>query len=166
MKKNFRSGFTLLELMIVIVILGVLAALMTGNFVTSLKKGRDARRKADLQQIQRAFEMFYEDKKVYPTFFTSSSTRLCETDTCSGEKIYMQKIPTDPTTSPNYYFTINDQSYRMYACLENSEQILPYDLPLSADPGANWCDHTCYNKSNNAKISCIWVVADSNNDPY
>ena len=44
-----KKGFTLIELLIVIMILGVLAALITGNFFTSLKKGRDAKRKADLR---------------------------------------------------------------------------------------------------------------------
>ncbi|PIP15252.1 hypothetical protein COX47_00635, partial [Candidatus Roizmanbacteria bacterium CG23_combo_of_CG06-09_8_20_14_all_35_49] len=57
-----RKAFTLIELLLVIIILGVLATLIIGNFFTSLKKGRDARRKGDLEQIQRALEMYYEDK--------------------------------------------------------------------------------------------------------
>lgn len=163
--KKYHLGFTLLELMIVVVILGVLAAMMSGNFINSLKKGRDARRKADLEQIQKAIEMYYEDKKEYPIFFTPSLTKLCESDVCTDEKVYMQRVPTDPTNSPAYSFSINSQSYRLYACLENPEQILPYDS-LSTDPGAGWCSHTCNNKSNTAKISCIFVLTDSNSDPY
>ena len=53
-----KKGFTLIELLLVIIILGVLSALITGNFFTSLKKGRDAKRKADLEQTQRALEMY------------------------------------------------------------------------------------------------------------
>ena len=69
-----RKAFTLIELLIVIIILGVLAALITGNFFTSLKKGRDAKRKADLEQVSRALEMYYEDKKAYPDSLTFGSS--------------------------------------------------------------------------------------------
>ncbi len=62
-----RKGFTLLELVIVIVLLGILSALISGNFITSLKKGRDSRRITDLEQIQKSLEMYYEDQKAYPT---------------------------------------------------------------------------------------------------
>jgi len=61
-----KKGFTLIELLLVIIILGFLTSLIAGNFFTSLKKGRDARRKGDLEQIQRALEMYYEDNRAYP----------------------------------------------------------------------------------------------------
>lgn len=151
--------------MVVIVILGILAALISGNFINSLKKGRDAKRKSDLENVQKSLEIYYEDKKAYPTFFTSSSDRLCESALCTGEKVYMQRVPTDPTDNPAYFFEINDQTYRIYACLENSDQILPYDT-ISDNPGAGWCTRTCNNKSNTAKIACIIVLTDSNSNPY
>lgn len=159
-----KSGFTLLELMIIIIILGVLAALVSGNFITSLKKGRDARRKTDLNQVQKALEMFYEDKKMYPDpdGFSGSTSKFCETSACAAsEKVYMFRIPIDPS-SGTYTFTIDAsrQSYRLYACLENTEQILPY-VDLSDEPGGGWCTRTCYN-SNNDSRRCIWVLTDSN----
>ena len=61
-----KKGFTLIELLIVIVILGILAAFISGNFFSSLKKGRDVRRKADLSSVKKALEMYYEDHLVYP----------------------------------------------------------------------------------------------------
>lgn len=114
------NGFTLIEVMIVIAILGVLAAMITGNFLTSLKKGRDARRKGDLGQIQQALEMFYEDKKVYPTPPFPFGGKFCQTAACaSGEKIYMQKVPSDPRGQNNYLYTSQGTYYRLYSCLEN-----------------------------------------------
>ena len=111
--------------MIAIVILGVLSALISGNFITSLKKGRDARRKADLEQIQRALEMYYEDKRAYPTQAAASGFpfggKFCETPTCSSnEKIYMQKVPNDPVNSYSYQYQSDGTYYRLFSCIENT----------------------------------------------
>jgi len=120
-----KKSFTLLELMIAIVILGVLSALISGNFFTSLKKSKDARRKADLEQIQRALEMYYEDKRAYPTQAAASGFpfggKFCETPTCSSnEKIYMQKVPNDPVSSYSYQYQSDGTYYRLFSCIENT----------------------------------------------
>lgn len=164
-----KKSFTLIELMIIISILGVLSALISGNFITSLKKGRDARRKADLEQIQRALEMYYEDKRQYPVFniFSSSNFSLCETKidiNCGSEKTYMQRIPNDPISgkSYQYQFDPNGTYYRLYACLENNQQILPYDS-LMGSPTIT-CSTQCQKKSGGT-ISCFWAVSSSNINP-
>lgn len=106
--------------MIVIAIMGVLASLISGNFITSLKKGRDARRKADLEQVQRALEMYYEDNKIYPTSLDfSGGGALCHPDGCNT-KIYMQKLPNDPVSGNNYMYVSDGSYYKLYSCIENS----------------------------------------------
>jgi len=120
-----KKSFTLLELLIAIVILGVLSSLISGNFITSLKKGRDARRKADLEQIQRALEMYYEDKRAYPTAAADPGFpfggKLCETSSClSSEKIYMQRVPNDPISSYSYKYQSDGTYYRLFSCIENA----------------------------------------------
>ncbi len=162
-----KKSFTLIELMIIISMLGVLSASLAGNFITSLKKGRDARRKADLEQIQRALEMYYEDKKKYPTFniFASNNSSLCETriaSDCNPEKTYMQKIPNDPVAGKSYEYQSNGREYRLYACLENNQQILPYDS-LSGSPTIT-CSTQCKKKSGGT-MSCFWGVSSPNVNP-
>ena len=156
-----KRGFTLIELLIVIVILGFLAMLITGNFFTSLKKGRDAKRKGDLTQIQGALEMYYEDKKTYPVFALPFGGKLCETSSCaSTEKVYMQKVPNDPSSGKDYeYLSTDGTDYKLFACLENNQQVLPYE---STDYRITCGD--CKNEDGD-DVVCIWGISSTNISP-
>lgn len=160
------KGFTLIELLVVIIILGVMATLITGNFFTSLKKGRDTKRKTDLEQLQRALELYYEDKKAYPlsgdlVFGTTTSF----TDSESG-KVYMQKVPNDPLSGKNYeYLSVDGTNYKIFACLENELQQLSYESSDYTIPTMTNCGK-CRNANNTADITnCVWGVSSSNISP-
>lgn len=164
-EKKIERGFTLLELMIVIVILGVLAALIVGNFVSSLRRGRDARRKADLEQIQRAVELYYEDKRAYPTAAAVPGfpfgSKFCETAACdSSEKVYMQKVSNDPSAGKNYKYDSDGTYFRLYACLENDQQVLPY---VSQNYGSITCGN-CKDGSGST-VTCIFGISSPNTNP-
>lgn len=129
---SMSKGFTLMELLIVIAILGILAVLVSGNLINSLKRGRDAKRKEDLQQIQKAVELYYEDNNQYPTvdelaFDGNSKLKHPTIDT----KIYMQKLPKDPTSSYTYQYVVDtipggtNNAYRIYSYLENDQDVGP-----------------------------------------
>jgi len=166
LRTDKKSAFTLIELMIVITILGVLAAMVSGNFITSLKKGRDARRKADLEQIQRALEMYYEDKKVYPTAGAAPGFVFGSqfTDSVTG-KIYMQRVPNDPISGKNYgYESADGTDYRLYACLENSQQILPYNSLTGSPPIS--CNVQCWKQDQQSgTTTCYWAISSPNTTP-
>lgn len=123
----FEKGFTLIELLVVITLLGILALMISGNFFSSLKKGRDTRRKADIQHIQKAMEIFYEDMGRFPPSGALSETQLCYHDgsaySCS-RKVYMQSIPKDPTIGTYVYETDTDGNYyKLYSCIENDQDV-------------------------------------------
>lgn len=158
-----KKGFTLIEIMIVIVILGILATFVSGNYITSLKKGRDARRKTDLQQIQNALELYYEDQGFYPTFdiFPTPLLKLCQTrigSTCpTGEKVYMQKIPDDPIAGNKYYYQTdaNGSLYLVLSCLENPlEQSFAYSQNGYTNTDCGSCGECKFgNTSTNISLS-------------
>ncbi len=64
-RKN--RGFTIVELLIVIVIIGILAALVVTTFSGTQKKARDAERKSDVNIIYSQVEVYFADKSQYPT---------------------------------------------------------------------------------------------------
>jgi general secretion pathway protein G len=66
-KTNKQGGFTIVELLIVIVVIGILAAISIVAYNGVQNRARDASVQNDLTQLAKQFGMFYADKGVYPT---------------------------------------------------------------------------------------------------
>ncbi|MDQ3014412.1 MAG: prepilin-type N-terminal cleavage/methylation domain-containing protein [bacterium] len=66
MKKSLSSGFTLIEILVVIAIIGFLASLAFGSLVAARKKSEDARTRADVEQIKLAMELYEQENGGYP----------------------------------------------------------------------------------------------------
>ena len=94
MQKSFKRGFTLIELLVVIAIIGILASIVLASLDSARKKGRDARRIADVKQIQLALELYYDANGVYP------ATILGTVLTAPG---YISVLPTDPSSGGTVY---------------------------------------------------------------
>lgn len=65
-KQHVRSGFTMVELMAVLIILGLLAAVVVGNFVGTTDKGRKIQTKTNLKMLHNAVKQFYMDVGRWP----------------------------------------------------------------------------------------------------
>ena len=65
MKK--QSGFTLIEIMVVVVILGVLGALIVPNIIGAPEEARVTAAKSDIQSIGSALEMYRLHNSIYPS---------------------------------------------------------------------------------------------------
>src|SRR3990167_3114383 len=99
--KAYRKVFTLIELLIVLSIIGILAALGFSSYLNSVKSGRDARRKSDLKAIQNALELYYQDNEEYPGSLLFGSS-FCHPVDCDTAK-YMETVPKDPSGSDYTY---------------------------------------------------------------
>lgn len=69
MKNN--KGFSLIELLVVISIIGVLTTVLVMNFVGSRERARDAQKIQNLNSIKSALRMHYNDNQSYPTNLNS-----------------------------------------------------------------------------------------------
>lgn len=159
-----NRGFTLIELIIVFAILGMMAAAVIAvlNPFAQFQKANDARRKADLSQIQKALESYYQDNGKYPDNASASDYRIMNE---SGAIInwggswqpYMNILPKDPTTGYTYLFVSNGQTYYLYASLERGNK----------DPQVCNSGNRCTNAPVNANCggTCNYGVASADVNP-
>lgn len=64
--KHHHKGFTIIELLVVISIIGLLSAIASFALANARAQARDNRRIQDLQQIKTALELYFKDNKKYP----------------------------------------------------------------------------------------------------
>ena len=128
MNKTKNFGFTLIEILVVATIIGMLAAVAAVSYSSFTKSSRDARRKADMEQIRAALEM-YRSNSVngqYPAAAAVSFTCPGNSPLSDGTNTYLTKIPNDPRcaapTSYRYYYNPGAglTDYSLGTTLENS----------------------------------------------
>ena len=106
---KMKKGFTLIELLVVIAIIGILSSVVLASLNSAREKSRDARRQADLKQVQIALELYFDDFSAYPTA-TSSLV--------SGG--FMPAWPSDPGTNVYEYGSSGDSEYCLGANMEGT----------------------------------------------
>ncbi len=113
MTKN-KKGFTLIELLVVIAIIGLLSTLAVVALNTARQKSRDAKRVADIKQIQTALELYSGDKSGYPSVAAAITLGDVDHDVLDGggfvaapatAPTYMGLVPDDPGTTSYSYVT-------------------------------------------------------------
>lgn len=129
------SGFTLIELLVVISIIGFLATASLVAFNSARIKARDAKRIADINQIQTALNLFFDSYSMYPQVSGAGTwqdvwgrlqnclqTGINCGFTPSGYVSAMSNVPQDPsggTATYYYYHCSSGASYRLLSILES-----------------------------------------------
>ena len=86
-KRNLAKAFSLIEIMIVLVIVGMLAAATSFAVTKSMDKARQAAAKTEIATMAGALKQFYAEKSQYPT--TSQGLKSLEPN-------YIEKLKQDP----------------------------------------------------------------------
>ena len=120
------KGFTIVELLIVIVVIGILAAISLVAYTNIQSKARDSDRKSDIAAIKKALELYYIDNGTYPS--SSGSTTIngswttsadASWDNLSSQLVpnYMSALPKDPrsgsSANPAIYSGFNYDYIRL-----------------------------------------------------
>jgi len=103
-----RQGFTLIELMVVVAIVGILMAAGIVTFTNAQQKSRDGRRRADIDALAKALEQYHVNNQTYygsgsgsnqPTFWVTGFH-----DTLLGSYFPSTNLPLDPVNDSTYYY--------------------------------------------------------------
>jgi prepilin-type N-terminal cleavage/methylation domain-containing protein len=115
-KYSFRKGFTIVELLIVIVVIAILAAISIVAYNGIQQRARDAERSQELSQLQKALEVYHADMGGYPKCgavpattgpntppaLSSGTATSCLTDELVPS--YLNAIPVDPTNTGSFVY--------------------------------------------------------------
>ncbi len=101
-----KKSFTLIELLVVITIIGILTAVAAVSYSTLTKSSRDTRRKADIEQIRAALEMYRSNYGYYPitgnVWLAPSNGGIVSSTTG-----FIGARPSDPISTQFYQYTAN-----------------------------------------------------------
>lgn len=112
-------GFTLVELIVVVTVIGLLFILMATNYTASLERSRDAKRKSDLRELKTGLHLYHADYIAFPPDIGwCDSSKGVTAAGCAGYvsnswpgggisslfPVYMRGMPVDPRNSEQFYY--------------------------------------------------------------
>jgi type II secretion system protein G len=108
-------GFTFVEVVAVVAIIGVLVAIIIPQVTKTIAKGRDARRMADIKSIASALQAYYMDNSAYPD--AASLTKSTDSNFLSALSSggYLAQVPKDPKNDSTYYYCYQKFSAGTYS---------------------------------------------------
>ncbi len=105
-----RGGFTLVEIMVVVVIIGILGALVVPKLIDRLSEARVGAAKQDITTLMQALKLYKLDNQRYPS--TEQGLQALVTKPTSGPAApgwkaggYIEKLPNDPWKKPYQYLS-------------------------------------------------------------
>jgi prepilin-type N-terminal cleavage/methylation domain-containing protein len=137
-QKNNKKGFTILELLVVVAIIGLLSAVVLAALNSSRSKGRDAKRIEEIRQVINALELSYNTTGKYPSRAQFENPIKAQNPLSP----YLWPIPKDPKTNLFYNYTglrAGVQSstpctgYHIGVSLENNHKLLQADSDSRTD---------------------------------
>ena len=103
---NQQRGFSLIEIMVVVVILGILAALVVPKIMNRPDEARKVKAKQDVMAIQNALELYKLDNGFYPSTeqgLNALATKPTTSPAPQNWTHYIQSLPNDPWGNPYNY---------------------------------------------------------------
>ncbi|MDP3900526.1 MAG: type II secretion system protein [bacterium] len=133
LKKNSnysQNGFTIIELVVAVVMVGIITALIIIVVVNAKSKSRDIQRISDIAIIRSALDLYLADKKSFPVaenlvLGVISSGVLCDSapgfqaNDSGCTKVYLASVPANQWPGgTNYLYTSNGEAYEIKFSLE------------------------------------------------
>lgn len=139
--KRKQSGFTIVELLIVIVVIGILAALVVTTFSGVQRKARNTERETDIKAIHGQLEAYFAANNAYPTMANINDATWRGTANASGDK-NMASLDAEALKDPKgssqalcpaatdtcYGYTTDGTTYTLTAKIEGGSDFVKKNL--------------------------------------
>lgn len=131
-----KAGFTLLEMIVILTLLGLITAAIAYSIGAARRKARDNQRLTELSQMVKALEIYRQENGAYPPPLPSrkyngphcARSNQDNWQTFLGEQLkrYISKIPTDPINTPDCDWPMNDTDCFIYVyCYVSDPTVTP-----------------------------------------
>lgn len=130
-----NRGFTLIEILVVLTVVGVLSGLMFTTTVAIQRRSRDERRLADLSSLKAALQRYHVDQGFYPADHQVNSSPGLNLSALKGNQfnsnignpepeanpeVYLQSLPSDPLSNQDYCYVAFSSFYQKTETLFNT----------------------------------------------
>lgn len=130
-----QQGFTIVELLIVIVVIGILAALVITTFTGIQRRARDTERQTDIKALHSQLEAYYAQNGFYPALAEVNTTTLAGLDAgaLTSPPNNNTAIDSAPTTNAKYRYTPAPAN-----CTTAAGTCASYELESDLEGGPNY----------------------------
>lgn len=117
---SHNKGFTIIELLVAIVVIGILAGITIVSYTGIQQRSRDTERAGHIAQIQIALDKYYADNSQYPLVCAADNTPCAASLLSTALTDYIEAIPGDPSfagTATDYQYVRGGTSGNAYGLL-------------------------------------------------
>jgi prepilin-type N-terminal cleavage/methylation domain-containing protein len=142
MERLSTAGFSLIELMVSITIIGILASIIYANFGGGNAKARDAERQTDLRILQTALSQYKQQNGRYPAAGCGvgsgnwASESMCRDYIVGLTPTFITRLPTDPRrgSNPGYSYVVDSTGsvYKLMALRTVETELVTHEHPFKS----------------------------------
>lgn len=122
-----QTAFTIVELLIVIVVIAILAAISVVAYNGIQQRANDSRRTSDIGQVKKVLEIYKADTGSYPAVCSGGDNAGCNLNDVASVLVpaYTSSIPRDPNNPSSYYHYVKGTGTESYAIYIQGYQARP-----------------------------------------